>query len=263
MTIYSIGDIHGQSGQLDRAIGLIEQDGGPEARIVFLGDYTDRGSDSKGVLDRLIAGRDAGKPWRFVRGNHDRMFMNFLLSGEQHDRNIKSGLSWMNRRLGGPKTLESYGLGGAPMFLHSRNGGRETLASYDVDGRSLSDLELAQEARVLVPEAHKQFLADLPLYIEDGQYLFVHAGLRPGIDLKDQVEDDLIWIRDGWLDSTKTHPWLVVHGHTALDFPQHHGNRVNLDGGAGFGNPLVPAVFDEDGVFTLHEDGRRPLRPPA
>lgn len=261
MAIYAVGDIHGQRAELERALGLIEAEGGPDADVVFLGDYTDRGPDSRGVLDLLIQGRNSGRNWRFVRGNHDRMFLNFIESGEQNDDNISSGLSWMNTRLGGPQTLASYGLGGAALFLHERNGGRETLASYDIGERSLSDMELSQALNDAVPDAHRQFLATLPLYVEDGELLFVHAGIRPGVQLADQVEDDLIWIREGWLENTDDHGRLVVHGHTALDFPEHYGNRVNLDGGAGYGRPLVPAVFEGRDVWTLHEDGRRPLTP--
>lgn len=166
----------------------------------------------------------------------------------------------MNRRLGGPQTLASYGLGGAPAFLLEVNGGRETLSSYEIDGTLMSDQELARAAREKVPEDHIRFLADLPLWIRDGALLFVHAGIRPGVPLDRQVEDDLIWIRDGWLENTDDHGFLVVHGHTALEFPEHYGNRVNLDGGAGYGNPLVPAVFEGRDAWTLHDTGRQPLR---
>ncbi|QFU09955.1 diadenosine tetraphosphatase [Rhodobacteraceae bacterium THAF1] len=261
MTLYAVGDIHGQAAELDRALALIEADGGPDAQVVFLGDFTDRGPDSRGVLDRLIEGRDAGRNWRFVRGNHDQMFLNFLTNGAQHDSHIGSGLSWMNKRLGGPSTLASYGLGGAPLFLHDRNGGRETLASYEIDGQSLSDMELSSAAREAVPDAHVQFLSDLPHHIEEGDLLFVHAGIAPDVPLAQQDPEDLMWIRDGWLEVESPHPWLVIHGHTALDFPEHRGNRVNLDGGAGYGRPLIPAAIEGRSVFTLHEDGRRALVP--
>ena len=260
--IYAVGDIHGQADELDRALALIEADGGPEARIVFLGDYTDRGPDSRGVLDRLIAGRDAGRPWRFVRGNHDKMFLAFLTSGEENDINIESRLSWMNARLGGPSTLASYGLGGAPAFLHVANGGWETLAAYDVEGgASMSGQELVMSARDAVPEAHRQFLATTELWVEAGELLFVHAGIRPGVPMEAQDEDDLIWIRQGWLEDTRDHGWLIVHGHTALEHPEHYGNRVNLDGGAGYGRPLVPAVFERHEAWTLGAWGRVPLVP--
>lgn len=263
MTLYVIGDIHGQIGQLDRALSLVAADGGSDAAIVFLGDYTDRGPDSRAVLDRLISARDAGRPWTFIKGNHDRMFLRFLTEGREHDSNIGSGLSWINRRLGGSATLASYGLpaGEGAMFLHPANGGRETLSSYDIGGDEHSLQELVMRSRDAVPDAHRDFLADLPLWHEAGELLFVHAGIRPGIPLEDQDEDDLIWIRDGWLDATETHPWLIVHGHTALDFPEHYGNRVNLDSGAGYGRPLVPAVFEGRDCWTLGEGGRSPLLP--
>lgn len=260
--IYALGDIHGQAGQLDRALGLIEADGGPDARIVFLGDYTDRGPDSRGVIDRLIAGRDAGRPWRFVRGNHDKMFLAFLTEGEENDVHIGSRLSWMNARLGGPSTLASYGLDGAPAFLHAANGGWETLAAYEIaSGETMTGQELVSAAGRAVPEAHRQFLATTELWLEVGELLFVHAGIRPGIAMADQEEGDLLWIREGWLEDERDHGPLIVHGHTALDFPEHHGNRVNLDSGAGYGRALVPAVFEGREAWTLDDNGRTPLVP--
>lgn len=261
MAIYALGDIHGYSDALDRALALIEADGGPDAGIVFLGDYTDRGPDSRGVLDRLIAGRDDGRPWRFVGGNHDRMFLTFVATGEENDANIRSKKSWLNPALGGRATLASYGVGGDPAFAFSA-GDWEKVASVATQDEILSAQELILRAREAVPQAHIQFLSKLPSYHEHGGLLFVHAGIRPGVPLDRQHEDDLLWIRDGWLEVTSPHPWLVVHGHTALDAPRHHGNRVNMDGGAGYGRPLVPGVFEEDGrVFTLTDAGRVPLSP--
>ena len=259
--IYAIGDIHGQKAMLDRALALIEADGGPEAEIVFLGDYTDRGPDSRGVLDTLIAGRDAGRPWRILKGNHDRMFHDFVVHGTEHDSRVKSGISWINRRLGGVTTLASYGLEGNAHFLHPSGGGLETLASYDMGMENLTPEQLLRRAVWAVPPHHLAFLASLPLTYQTDDLLFVHAGLRPGIPLEDQAEDDLIWIREGWLDDTSDHGRLVVHGHTALEHPRHHGNRVNLDGGAGYGNTLHPAVFEGRDCWLLTASGRVPLRP--
>ncbi|MBJ3763280.1 metallophosphoesterase [Maribius pontilimi] len=257
MTIYAVGDIHGYADELDRALGLIEADGGPDARIVFMGDYTDRGPDSRGVLDRLIEGLTARRNWIAIQGNHDRMFLRFLTEGRENDSRIKSGLSWMNKRLGGPSTLGSYGLGGeGAAFLQAANGGVETLASYDVAGSPLDREELVMRAREAVPQAHKQFLAQRPLWHREEGLLFVHAGLRPGVALEDQDEDDLLWIRDGWLDDPRDHGPLVVHGHTALDFPQHYGNRLNTDAGAGYGNPLVPVAIEGRDAFALTPRGR-------
>ncbi len=262
MTIYAIGDIHGHSAQLDRALRLVERDGGADARIVFLGDYTDRGPDSRGVLDRLVGGLAEGRNWVCLKGNHDRMFERFLTEGRENDDRIKSGLSWMNKRLGGPSTLGSYGLGGeGAAFLHAANGGIETLASYEIEGDLLDPQEVVMRAREAVPQAHLQFLAQRPIHHGEGECLFVHAGLRPGIALEDQDEDDLLWIRDGWLEDTRDHGPLVVHGHTALDAPEHYGNRLNLDGGAGYGNPLVPVAIEGRDAWMLTEKGRVPMVP--
>ncbi len=89
--------------------------------------------------------------------------------------------------------------------------------------------------------------------------LFVHAGIRPGLTLSQQQENDLLWIRAAFLDHVEPHPWTVVHGHTALDYPQHHGNRVNLDGGAGYGRPIYPAVFEGTDCWLLNANGRTAL----
>ena len=93
------------------------------------------------------------------------------------------------------------------------------------------------------------------------ELIFVHAGLRPGVALKDQREDDLIWIRQGFLDHGGSFGRLVVHGHTALDHPEHAGNRVNLDGGAGYFRPLHAAVFEGRDCWLLTDKGREALRP--
>ncbi|MGI3170204.1 metallophosphoesterase family protein [Pseudooceanicola sp. C21-150M6] len=240
MTIYAIGDIHGQLAELDRVLSLIERDGNPQAEVIFLGDYTDRGPDSRGVLDRLMAGQKDGRTWTCLKGNHDRMFQRFLQDGTVADHNIKSGLPWDNHRLGGRATLESYGIA-----AHSDRSPAELFAAAQTD----------------VPEAHLAFLAGLPLHAERDGLLFVHAGIRPGLKLDAQIEDDLIWIREPFLSDPQPHPWLVVHGHTALDAPEHFGNRVDLDGGAGYGRPLSAAVFEGEEVFLLSHQGRVPLRP--
>lgn len=262
--IYAIGDIHGQKAMLDHALVLIAADGGADAPVVFLGDYTDRGPDSRAVLETLIAGRDAGLNWTFIKGNHDRMFLRFLEQGITFDDMIQSGLSWLNDRLGGPMTLDSYGLEKTgPATFHQDAHGRETLIRYPTADGDLTLPELVARACDLVPQAHRQFLSAAPLMHRAGDLLFVHAGIRPGVPLDQQAEDDLIWIRDGWLDNTDDHGVMVVHGHTALDTPAHCGNRINLDGGAGYGRPLVPAVFDDGKAFILTNTGRQPLLPHA
>ena len=259
--IYAIGDIHGQKAMLDAALALIAADGGPDARVVFLGDYTDRGPDSRAVIETLMAGRDAGRNWVCIRGNHDRLFSRFVRHGIAHDDRVKSGIHWVNPRLGGVTTLASYGVTGVPEFLPHSFGDREVLLQFAADAGTITETALHRAAQAAVPAAHLDFLDGLPIYHQSDDLLFVHAGLRPGIALADQAEDDLIWIRDGFLDSDHDFGRLVVHGHTALDAPQHFGNRVDLDGGAGYGRPLIPAVFEGRDCWLLTDQGRVALLP--
>ncbi len=236
--IYAVGDIHGQTQHLDRALDLIAKDGGQDARIVFLGDLVDRGPDPSAVIERLMTGQAQGRPWHVVKGNHDRMFWRFVCNGEQHDSRIRTGIGWLHPDLGGPATLASYGV-------------------KDASDRPFS--EVVEAARAAVPQAHLDFIENLPLWLEMGELLFVHAGLLPGIALNAQTEDDLIWIRAPFLTHTEPHPWLVVHGHTALQHPQHFGNRIDLDGGTGYGRTLHPAVFEGRDCWLLSDQGRVPL----
>ena len=231
--IYAVGDIHGYLDQLETALERIEADGGPEAQVVFLGDYVDRGPDSRGVIERILAGIADGRPWRAVLGNHDRMFLRYVENGRTDDPRITGDLRW----------------------LHPRLGGQETLMSYQVDP-GLDEAGLLAATQEVVSAAHVDFLRERPLYLRDGPLLFVHAGIRPGVPLIQQDEDDLVWIREGFLEVEAPFPWLIVHGHTALDWPVHHGNRVNLDGGAGYGRELVPAVFEGRDCWLLTSDGR-------
>ena len=259
--IYAIGDVHGQLAKLDAALERIERDGagGP---VVFLGDYVDRGPDARGVIDRIARGQREGRPWIALKGNHDRMFLRFVREARVDDDFIKSGRTWLNPRLGGPMTLAAY-LGGAPNFLHERGGGIDTLLSYEIDVSARGRIdEIAAEARAAVPEDHLAWIDALPLWHEAGDLLFVHAGIRPGLPLHAQTEEDLIWIRDGFTDDPAPHPWLVVHGHTALTEATHFGNRVDLDSGAGYGGPVTAAAFEDGAAYVLGETGRERLDPP-
>ena len=237
--IYAIGDIHGQKALLDHALALIESDGGREARVVFLGDYIDRGPDSRGVIETLIQGQANERDWICLRGNHDTYLPRFFDAGEAYTSKGHPDLPWWAARLGGDATLTSYGIA--------------------IEGKT--DAQILEETRAKVPRSHRDFLAGCALYHQEPGLIFVHAGLRPGIALKDQSDEDLMWIREPFLSDPRDHGALVVHGHTALDAPCHHANRVNLDGGAGWGRPLYPAVIEKASVWLLTETGRQLLRP--
>lgn len=238
--VYAIGDIHGQLEMLEQALALIEADGGPDARIVFLGDYTDRGPDSCGVIDRLMQGQSEGRNWICLKGNHDRMFSMFLEDYPRNDARLLVGYHWLHDRIGGMETLQSYGVG-------VEEGDR----IYQTHAR----------ARAAIPQAHLDFLAGLKACHQEGELLFVHAGIRPGLPLESQSEDDLIWIRQEFLNDERAHPWLVVHGHTPGKRAEHRVNRVNLDSGAGYGRPLTAAVFEGRDCWLLTDAGRVPLEP--
>ncbi len=256
--IYAIGDIHGQKQMLDRALSLIESDGGPNAEIVFVGDYTDRGPDSNGVIQTLLQGQQDGRNWIFLKGNHDRMFHDFVVHGTEHDPKVKSNISWVNPRLGGDTTLASYGIKGTPQFTQN-DGDLERLTYMESGNETLTPEMVISLAQNMIPAAHLSFLNGLPLFHESSDLIFVHAGLRPNIPLHDQDTEDMLWIRDGFLETNHDFGKLVVHGHTAIDQPEHHGTRVNIDGGAGYGRPLVPVVFEGRDSWTLTEKGRVPL----
>ncbi|WP_412508691.1 metallophosphoesterase family protein [Roseovarius sp. SYSU LYC5161] len=235
--LYVIPDIHGQREALDAALATVEADGGADATIVFLGDLVDRGPDSRGVIDRLIAGQAAGHDWTVLRGNHDQIFLDFLDAAHAGAEGPGPGPAWLGENMGGVATLASYGVAASQLSPNW------------------------QAVRSAVPQSHRRFLATLPLYHETPELVFVHAGIRPGIALSDQSPDDLLWIREPFLSDGRDHGRLVVHGHTALPYPRHHGNRVNLDGGAGWGRPLRPAVFVGRECWLLTGTGREPLVP--
>ncbi|MFV1439771.1 metallophosphoesterase family protein [Phaeobacter sp. JH18-32] len=238
--IYAIGDIHGQLGMLEEALDLIEADGGRDASVVFLGDFIDRGPDSRGVIDHLITGQKDGRNWITLLGNHDRMFAWFMEDTPRHDPHMLVGYHWLHDRIGGLETLESYGV----TFPE-----RTRLA------------DVHAEARAAVPDSHVAFLKRLTTMHQTSDLAFVHAGIRPGVALENQIENDLVWIRQSFHQERAPHPKLIVHGHTPVERATHYGNRVNLDSGAGFGKPLSTAVFESGLVWLLTSKGRQALTP--
>jgi len=244
MRSYVIGDIHGQIDKLRAAHARIAADraltGDAAAPVIHVGDLVDRGPDSRGVIDLLIAGLDAGAPWIVIKGNHDRMLTGFLDDPDYHDPGLRGELHWFDPRLGGAATLASYGVGG-------------------IGARLITDIHAEAQARV--PAHHRAFLGGLALYHQRGEAVFVHAGIRPGVPLPDQVEDDLVWIRAGFLDDSRDHGALVVHGHTPVDRPVHYGNRLNTDTGAGYGRALSAVVVEGRDAWLLTDTGREAILP--
>lgn len=207
--VYAVGDIHGETALLDRMVDLIRADAGdhPPSRIVlvFLGDYIDRGPDSRGVLDRLTGNPLPGANLRFLLGNHEAVMLDFLSGGV-------GGAEWL--RFGGVETLASYGIAaaGAPTPVR--------LA------------QLRDELEAKLPPQHLHFLRGLENSCVTGDYAFVHAGIRPGRPLDAQIPEDLLWIREPFLSDPRPHGHVIVHGHTVTPQPDLHPNRIGLDTGA-------------------------------
>jgi serine/threonine protein phosphatase 1 len=239
--IYAIGDIHGHLDKLDEALERIQNDGGADATVVFVGDYVDRGAQSKDVIQRIIDGQASGKNWIALKGNHDRMFELFMQSPPQHDPQLLLGMDWFNDRIGGITTLESYGV----------EIEREISRTFQVHAQAID----------CVPAAHIAFLKSLNTYYLVGETLFVHAGIRPEIPLSAQAETDLLWIRKEFHDYQDDHEYLIVHGHTPVKNITHYGNRVNIDGGAAYGRELTPVVIEGAEICALGREGRVRLYP--
>ena len=216
--LYAVGDIHGRLDLLEAMLGRIEADaqssGHAEHRtLVFLGEYVDRGPDSRGVVEMLIGGLPQGFEAHFLKGNHEAILLNFLDD------------AW---------TLDNWLV----------NGGDATMRSYGVDTDRLARLgapaELWRQAlQEVLPESHLEFYRSLKLSVAFGDYLFVHAGVKPGVPLAAQSEADLIWIRGPFLNHADPFGKIVVHGHTPGKEPVTRSNRIGIDTGACFTGRLT------------------------
>jgi len=219
--VYAIGDVHGRLDLLDivRAKIVADARDAPEERriIVHLGDYIDRGPDSAPTIDRLIAGPPEGFEAVHLIGNHEDTLIRFL-------DDVRFGPQWLG--FGGMATLQSYGV-----RRPSSGSNRERWEA----------LRLA--VREALPSEHLAFLRSLRPWYAIGDYLFVHAGVRPGLPIERQSLDDLIWIRDAFLDSDADFGAIVVHGHTPIREPDARTNRVNIDTGACFTGRLTCLVL--------------------
>ncbi|MCE2509408.1 MAG: serine/threonine protein phosphatase [Alphaproteobacteria bacterium] len=219
---YAIGDIHGRVDLLEELQAKIQEDARTQAGkrhvVVYLGDYVDRGLTSREVIDRLIEDPLPGFESVHLKGNHEDAMLKFL-----HDTDIAPG--WL--AYGGDATLYSYGV---------------TVPRSPLTPDKLSTMQ-AEFARKL-PGRHLEFLSALDLRHEEGDYFFVHAGVRPGRSLEEQSEEDLLWIRDAFLFSADDFGKIIVHGHTISPKPEFQPNRIGIDTGAFASGVLTCLVLD-------------------
>jgi serine/threonine protein phosphatase 1 len=216
--IYAIGDIHGRLDLLDRLLYMIRLDNAEreplERRtVIFLGDYIDRGPDSRAVIDRLLTGMPGGFECIHLKGNHEDILL---------------------RSLTDPGTV--------PMWL--ANGGIETLVSYgvlskDSHGPQLKVQYLGPALEEALPERHLAFFRELPISVTFGDYHFVHAGVKPGVPLADQAEYDCLFIREPFLSHRGSFGKIIVHGHTPVAEPEERPNRIGIDTGGFFTGHLT------------------------
>lgn len=219
--IYAIGDIHGRADLLESLLDRIDEDSDGfdgDIHIVFLGDYIDRGFQSRQVVDILLSQRLTGYSSHFLKGNHEEALLSFLSDAEF-----------------GPKWA-AYG-------------GRETMVSYGVKPpRSMalnSEWQSAHnEFLKSLPNSHLSFFRGLPTRLRIGGYGFVHAGMRPGRSFDDQNDYDVMWIRDEFLSCDTGFDVKVVHGHTPTDVPYNDDRRINVDTGAYFTGRLTAAKLN-------------------
>ncbi len=235
MRLYAIGDVHGRRDCLSDVLARIDADlsARPAAdhRIILLGDYVDRGPDSAGVLEDLIARQTQDKRVVCLRGNHDDAFHLFLEEG-RHDV-ADFWLTW-----GGVETLASYGV------------------VVEEDARYLGHAPIRRAALANVPRTHRDFLRKLPLAARYGDYFFCHAGVRPGVPLDQQDPEDLMWVRGVFLDSVEDFGVVVVHGHTPNPFgPEVRPNRIGVDTEAWATGRLTCLVLDGAEKGVLRPDG--------
>jgi serine/threonine protein phosphatase 1 len=198
--IFAVGDIHGCYDKLVAMLKILPWSRENGDLLLFIGDYIDRGPKSRDVVQLLVNLRKKGGNFIFLKGNHEKMLLDYYI--HQKDQ-----------------------------MLYVANGGAETIASYVEGG-------IGRKAFVL-PEDHLEFLLDLKLHYETEDYIFVHAGLRDGVPLDQQSEEDLLWIREEFIYSAFDWHKRVIFGHTALETPFVTPGKIGIDTGAVYGNKLT------------------------
>jgi serine/threonine protein phosphatase 1 len=233
--VYAVGDIHGRADLLEEMHRLIAEDAatltpGTGKLVVYLGDYVDRGLESRRVVDLLINNPLEDFQAVHLLGNHDAWLLSFLV-----DPAI--GPVWL--RYGGDATMHSYGV----QFGMAQ------------DDPRLHE-QLQHRLRQRIPRRHVEFLQSLELSFESGDYLFVHAGVDPARPLHQQTADDLLWIREPFLSSRRDLGCVVVHGHTVESEPVVRANRIGIDTGACWTGCLTCLVLEEDNFRFLTTGAR-------
>lgn len=232
--IYAIGDIHGRDDLFAELIDLIRTDnaaGGPaQVTLILLGDLIDRGPNSADVVERAIRLKDEFADTHLLIGNHEECFLAALTGDVRRLRYFM--------RIGGEATVQSY--------WASENS--LEAATFE---------EVAEQLPAMVPQTHVEFLGHGEDVIEIGDYVFVHAGIRPGIALEKQALSDLRWIRDDFLDDERDHGVMIVHGHTIRDEVDEWPNRIGIDTGAYKSGVLTAIVLEGDERRYLKTDPAR------
>jgi serine/threonine protein phosphatase 1 len=226
--VYIVGDIHGRDDLLRDLHEQVMADGETYAGkkwVVYLGDYIDRGHESKNVVEELISHPLAGFERIFLRGNHEDALLKFL-------RDFSVARDWF--QFGGEATVYSYGVAMAPGTRSD-----ESLRAIQIDLQGA------------IPESHIKFFKSLRISFEIGDYFCVHAGINPARALLDQRDEDLMWIRDEFLSSKNDHEKMIVHGHSIRETPDEQANRIGIDTGAYYSNCLTCLVLEDSERWFL------------
>lgn len=221
--VYAVGDVHGRADLLEKMHAAILKDSldVPAERkvVVYLGDYVDRGPGSKKVVDILLERPLPGFERVHLMGNHEAFLIEFL-------NDLEAGPGWFFN--GGLATLSSYGV----------KIGKHDELSYDVLQR------VQEEFRDKMPEEHRDFYKNLEFSRTEGDFFFVHAGIRPGVPLDNQTDEDMLWIREEFLGSEEDYGKVIVHGHTITWEPEVRPNRIGIDTGAFASGVLTALVLE-------------------
>lgn len=224
--VWAVGDIHGRFDLLlplvEAMVADLHTSRADRKMVIFLGDYIDRGPDSRGVL-RLLAGlsRSQGVEWRFLKGNHEQAMLEFL-------EDPSKGARWCE--YGGDRALQSWGLR-VPELAH----------------RTEAWERVAADLRHKLTKPKLAFLEDLELSVTVGDYFFAHAGARPGVALDRQMSEDLMWIRQPFLESPSEFEQVIVHGHTPTKAVHADHRRIGID----------TKAYDSGVLSALRLEGRQ------